>query len=185
MQRDVHLQALRAAARVAFSVGSVASFALLGCGGTTAPETPSSEPGGSTETVTGTKDPQKTADKTGTNNPGQVTNPDREKPPAKDPPGSSSGSNPPPQSCEKVIADAFVTEGDYPGTKKNVSAEVTACCEKVLLDSQGMAPFRWDCCANVDKEKNQDIAIACTPWGPPVPPRMIARSKRAALTKIA
>ena len=168
MQREVQLQALKAAARVAFSIGTLS---LVSCGGVTSDPSPppsgTSGPGGETPsgTATGTADPN--GGKTG-------SNPTRDPAPTATtttPPAPTTPSTPA-KSCEKVIADAFPTEGQYPGVKQNVSSEVKSCCEKVLLESQGTAPHRWDCCANVDQEKDQKIAMACTPWGPPVPPAM-------------
>jgi hypothetical protein len=173
MQRDVQLQALRAAARVAFSTLSLASiavsFSTVSCGGVTSDPAPPT--GGTNGTATpGTEPPSGTA--TGTSDPNKTPsqNPTRE--PAPTPTTPPTTPTTPSKTCEKVIADAFPTEGQYPGVKQNVSADVTSCCEKSLLESQGTAPHRWDCCANVDQSKDQKIAMACTPWGPPVPPRM-------------
>ena len=87
-------------------------------------------------------------------------------------------SAPPPEkaSCESVINQAFPTEGQYPGTKKDVSPEVVACCRESLLKHQGSAPHRWDCCAQFDKSTSNEIHAACTPWGPPTPPAMVAEA---------
>jgi len=80
-------------------------------------------------------------------------------------------------SCEQVVASAFPTEGDYPGAKQSVSAQVQTCCVELLEKSQGaLAEHRWDCCANLPADAGQSAGIACTPWGPPVPPRMKRRS---------
>lgn len=86
-------------------------------------------------------------------------------------------------SCTAVIAKAFPTEGKYPGEKQNVSAEVSACCREVLLEHFCMAPHRWDCCANVDLGSSNNLHAACTPWGPPTPPSVVAArvSPRGAL----
>lgn len=88
-------------------------------------------------------------------------------------PTASASAAPQKLSCDKVIDRAFPTEGKYPGEKQSVSAEVVSCCREVLLKHAGMAPHRWDCCANVEKDSNE-MHAACTPWGPPTPPSMIA-----------
>ncbi|MBX3186439.1 MAG: hypothetical protein KF819_05455 [Labilithrix sp.] len=79
-----------------------------------------------------------------------------------------------PKSCEQIVDAAFPTEGDYPGVKQDVSTEVQACCVELLTKSMGMMDaHRWDCCANVDRSTaSQEVNMACTPWGPPVPPAM-------------
>ena len=171
MKRDVHLQALKAAARVAFSVGS---FAVLGCGGATSESPTSGSP--APEGAATATDPGKTSETD------KTTPPNREPEPNNPPTTPTTPTTPstPAKGCEKVIAEAFPTEGQYPGVKQNVSAEVTSCCEKMLLepDPQGTGAHRWDCCANVDTKNNKDLMLACTPWGPPVPPKMIARKRR-------
>lgn len=73
-------------------------------------------------------------------------------------------------SCTTVIAKAFPTEGKWPGEKQSVGADVLACCQEVLLEHQGGAPHRWDCCASIDKKDDMHLHAACTPWGPPTPP---------------
>ena len=80
-----------------------------------------------------------------------------------------------------MVAAAFPTDGNYPGVKQSVSAEVQACCVELLDDSKGsLAEHRWDCCANLPDNHPANITIACTPWGPPVPPAMrAARRVRA------
>lgn len=79
-------------------------------------------------------------------------------------------------SCDAVVAGAFPEEGDYPGAKKDVSADVQRCCAELLeAHEKGgtrMLRHRWDCCANVESAKSSHLGIACTPWGPPVPPPM-------------
>jgi hypothetical protein len=83
---------------------------------------------------------------------------------------------PPKLTCEQVVDAAFPTEGNDPGVKKAVSSEVQTCCVELLTKSQGMMEsHRWDCCANVDQEGSSALMIACTPWGPPVPPAMRRR----------
>ncbi len=170
MNRDVQLRALRAAARVAFSLSSVA---VLGCGGATS-EVESPPPAGS-GTATA-NEPEKTA----SNDPGGKTTTPERRPAANDPPPTPPPSSSTDKSCEKIVTEAFPTPGMYPGEKKNVSAEVTSCCEKLLSTPDAFTfANRWDCCANVETSKDAAISIACTPWGPPVPPRMIAARQRS------
>ena len=70
--------------------------------------------------------------------------------------------------------------------KKIVSAEVQTCCGELLQKSQGgLAAHRWDCCANLPADAGQEVGIACTPWGPPVPPRMQRRSLALAMQVLA
>jgi hypothetical protein len=153
MRSDVHSLALRAAAKVAFSV------VFLGGCSSAATEDASDPVGGE-----GTSE----ADlKAGCHAP------------AKD-------AAAPKLSCEQVVASAFPTEGNYPGAKQKVSAEVQACCVELLDQSHGaLAAHRWDCCANLPADAGQEVGIACTPWGPPVPPRMKRRALALAMQVLA
>ncbi len=164
MRSDVHSAALRAAAKVAFSVAF-----LAGCSAETEP----TENGGATNDV----------DSDGTT-PGVAEQDISSKPKPKTPKTpkvTSTGCHEQKPSCDALIAAAFPTEGNYPGTKKNVSSEVQACCTELLTkpgdDGLGMTAHRWDCCANATP--GAKIGMACTPWGPPVPPSM-NRKKRVA-----
>jgi hypothetical protein len=152
MRSDVHSMALRAAAKVAFSV-----VFLGGCGEAATEE--ASDP-----LASGTSE----ADlKSGCHAP------------AKD-------AAAPKLSCEQVVASAFPIEGNYPGAKKTVAVEVQQCCVELLDKSHGaLAAHRWDCCANLPVDAGQEIGIACTPWGPPVPPRMRRRSLARAMLVLA
>ncbi len=76
--------------------------------------------------------------------------------------------------CQALVNAAFGNDDPYPGEKQNVSAEVRHCCAK-LIDKQGTAVgHRWACCANAEEVDGSIHGRACTPWGPPVPPRMRA-----------
>lgn len=95
-------------------------------------------------------------------------------------------SAPKPLSCEQVVAAAFPVEGGYPGAKKSVSPRVQTCCVELLEKSQGaLAEHRWDCCANLPADAGQSVGIACTPWGPAVPPAMKRRAPAVALREVA
>jgi hypothetical protein len=161
MRSDVHSAALRAAAKVAFSVAF-----LGGCGGATSP---------------GLADEDLTANGKGTGYGGESG----KTAPASDastasPPGpgyDKDASTTPPLTCEQAINAAFPVEGNYPGTPQAVSVHVQECCADTLAASRGvMENHRWDCCANLPADAGNEVAIACTPWGPPVPPSMKRRS---------
>ena len=156
MRSDVHTAALRAAAKVAFSVAFIS-----GCG---SPASPADATGG--ENADGTESDIKSGKKKA----GTDTGCESEK-----------DASAPKLTCDQVVSAAFPTEGRYPGTKQAVSAEVESCCEQLLTDSHGaLANHRWDCCANLPADAGQGAGIACTPWGPPVPPSMKPRGSRMA-----
>ena len=167
MRRDVHASALRSAAKVAFSVAF-----LGGCSAAPA-VTAGEEPAGNPDDV----DPVTTESELGAKK-GKPT-----KPKLAAPTGTSCHGNdaaPPRASCEAVVAAAFPTEGSYPGVKQAVSSDVQACCVALLDESHGaLANHRWDCCANLPDPAPQSVGIACTPWGPPVPPAMRLTKARA------
>ncbi len=85
-----------------------------------------------------------------------------------------------PLDCHQVVDEAFPTAGSYPGKKQDVSEEVAACCDTLLAGGwtdAGAGEHRWDCCANAAHPDK--VGIACTPWGPPVPPAMRRRDEVA------
>jgi hypothetical protein len=160
MRSDVHSAALRAAAKVAFSVAFIG-----GCAAQTAEgEDPATADGAgaatSAEADLSAKKPKKNSGK------------------ATAAPGCHhADASAPKLSCDQVVAAAFPTEGDYPGVKQSVAAEVQTCCVELLGDRDGgLATHRWDCCANLPADADQQVHIACTPWGPPVPPAMKRRA---------
>ena len=160
MRSDVHSAALRAAAKVAFSVAFIS-----GCSSPpdeSAPLTPGEnadgvEPGSTESDIKATKKPHGSkADQLAS---GCHTDKD--------------ASVAPKLTCDQVVNAAFPTEGNYPGTKHAVSLEVQTCCAELLGKSGGsLAHHRWDCCANLPVDAGMNVGIACTPWGPPVPPSM-------------
>lgn len=164
MRTDVHSAALRAAAKVAFSVAFIS-----GCSSPAsdlADESPVDntdgvEPGTSeSDITTAKKKPSKSA---------QLTSGCH----------SDKDAGAPKLTCDQVVNAAFPTEGNYPGKKQTVSVEVQTCCVELLTKSGGMLDHhRWDCCANLPAGTGQDVGIACTPWGPPVPPSMKNRRSR-------
>jgi hypothetical protein len=170
MRSDVHSAALRAAAKVAFSV------AFLG-GCTTATDVADGEEGQNTDAVDpvssesdlGSKKASSKDAKSGAKG-AQVASP------------CHKDAGAPKLTCEQVVNAAFPVESEYPGAKQNVSVEVQTCCVELLEKSQGsLADHRWDCCANLPADAGQNINIACTPWGPPVPPQMKRRPRMQAV----
>ena len=162
MRSDVRSKALRAAAKVAFSV-----VFLNGCSSAATEGEASDTPG------EGNAESYEADLKSGCHKDAAAPTP------AKD-------ASAPKLSCTQVVAAAFPIEGDYPGAKQSVSAAVQTCCVELLDKSQGMlADHRWDCCANLPADAGQSVHIACTPWGPPVPPRMKRRSLALAMQVLA
>jgi hypothetical protein len=164
MRSDVHFAALRAAAKVAFSVAFVS-----GCAAQTADAGDPATADGTEPATTAEADlsAKKTKKKTG-----QASSLPSE---------CHHDAGVPKLSCDQVVAGAFPTAGLYPGAKQNVSAEVQTCCADLLAPSDGGVPMvgehRWDCCANLSADAGQQLVIACTPWGPPVPPAMKRRAR--------
>jgi hypothetical protein len=159
MRSDVHFAALRAAAKVAFSVAFIG-----GCAAQTAEgEDPATTDGAGAATSAEADLSAKKAKK----NSGKAT---------AAPGCHHADASVPKLSCDQVVNAAFPTEGDYPGVKQSVAAEVQACCVELLGGPTGLATHRWDCCANLPADAGQEINIACTPWGPPVPPVMRRRA---------
>jgi hypothetical protein len=161
MRSDVHAAALRAAAKVAFSVAFIGGCAAQTAEGedpATADGTPAAT---SAEADLSAKKTKKKTDKSSALPAGC----------------HHADASAPKLSCDQVVAAAFPTEGNYPGKKENVSAEVQTCCAELLGDRDGgLTAHRWDCCANLPADPGQNIGIACTPWGPPVPPSMKRRA---------
>lgn len=176
MLSDVHTAALRAAAKVAFSVAF-----LGGCS--------AANPAAETD-----EDPIPGAGEPGTSE-ADLTGKPKHKPKVVVPASTACHGNDasaPKPSCEAVVNAAFPTEGHYPGTKQAVSKEVQTCCVELLTaDSSGESDagagvHRWDCCANLPPGGGGNITVmACTPWGPPVPPAMKRRAKSVLLAEVA
>lgn len=151
MHNDAHFAALRAAARVAFGVA-----VLGGCSGAEAPEG---------DAIAAESEINKA------------------------PACHKDAGKPAKPSCDAVIASAFADAGpndwvwnDPSNPKPPVAADVKACCEEKLTAEETTTwnmPYRWSCCAAIDNGAgNPKIGIACTPWGPPVPPSMNRRLAR-------
>jgi hypothetical protein len=132
MRNDVHAAALKAAAKVAFSVAF-----LNGCGSAAEP-----------------------AEEAATNE------------------NAIHSDGCPSTGCDALLEAAFPKPGDYQWEPVPQSKQVVACCERELAKHDAATKYRWDCCVAFDPETghhaSQDHGLACTPWGPPVPPAMRA-----------
>jgi len=89
--------------------------------------------------------------------------------------------------CTEKLKETFPTQGGYQWTPVPQSADVVACCDKELTKHEASSKYRWDCCVAYDPATVPDggepegigfsggHGMACTPWGPPVPPAMKRR----------
>jgi hypothetical protein len=152
MDNATHFAALKAAAKVAFGI-----TILAGC----AAETATSEEGDQTAS-TESDYKKKAVTTTCHHDAGQAPKP----------------------TCDQVLASAFPDAGGFTwnwekdGGAPKPSDDVKSCCEEALSKNFGSGPYRWACCDALDNGagSSQNIGIACTPWGPPVPPRMRRRN---------
>lgn len=157
MRHDIHRQALRAAAHVALALPLLEACTRMPPPPPRAPEL---------ETATPPAAPA----------------------PAEPATHASADDPTPARECTDVLDEAFPQPSDFradaPAEPQRMSFVVEACCVEMLgnLDGQGAA-HRWDCCANLPAAAMNDaIGIACTPWGPPVPPAMPGARVRGRLT---
>jgi hypothetical protein len=132
MRNDVHAAALKAAAKVAFSVAF-----LNGCGSAAEP---AEEPTTKENAIV-----------------------------SEDCPGAG---------CDALLEAAFPIPGDYQWEPVAQSKQVVNCCERELAKNGAESKYRWDCCVAFDPATGHQAStehfVACTPWGPPVPPAMRA-----------
>jgi hypothetical protein len=157
MRTDVHFAALRAAAKVAFSMAL-----LNGC----------SSPDG----VLGSTDkPEGDGEESSASNESAITSAVKDCP------------NQPAPSCAAVLASTFPKPGDYQWKPVAHPSNVVACCDKELTQNGSQSNYRWDCCVAFDAKDPDSVplrqgehAMACTPWGPPVPPSMDRNRDRLA-----
>ena len=164
MRHDVHFAALRAAAKVAFSMAL-----LNGCAAED-PAEPSADEGTAASDLTGPSSSNDNADRSSTH-----------------------------QSCQEILACAFPGPDKYGTPPTPESAKVVACCDQALGGHSLGGAHRWACCAAYDPAEGKDHTgmskhpMACTPWGPPVPPsidrlrqkRELKRARRAELLAVA
>ena len=145
MRHDVHAAALGAASRVAFSI------LLAGCAGAT---TTTEAPLDSSSTQS---DEAELRRKKACHEPDAA--------PAK-------------PACDQVLASAFPDPNAWAGGGEDAGADVKTCCVELLQSEKDPGidrpPYHWSCCRATQWGAEADAGIACTPWGPPVPPAMIA-----------
>ena len=179
MRSDVHHAALKAAAKVAFSVAL-----LNGCSGVDALRGAESADGDealSNEAAIAASSTKKPAQKSGTKKPAAAE-------PCPDA-GTEADAAPAKPSCEALLAATFPIPADYKWEPEPQSKDVVACCDEELTTKDAMSTYRWDCCVAYDPTATPDPnvgsgmnehAMACTPWGPPVPPSM-KRARRSSV----
>ena len=162
MEKHVHAAALRAAAKVAFSM------AFIGCSSPAKAPSQEAADGEGYDTVTSdvTEAPARGAS-------GGAS----AKPAAPVPPCHKDAGTTTTRSCKEVVASAFPDAGWVsPGEGTPVSDQVKACCTELLTTNEFDAfAERWACCDAVGAFSGggpPGIGMACTPWGPPVPPAM-------------
>lgn len=169
MRSDVHLAALRAAARVAFSVASVAL--VNGCSAADDGASKSDDRRAANDSEDTTASESAVVSRPGSQG--------RPRPPCTD-------ASAPKPTCEQILASKFPVPGDYQYEPVAQPADVVACCDQELTTHGAQSKFRWDCCVAYDPAKvpaGEDPpspfsgahGLACTPWGPPVPPSMARR----------
>ncbi|MFO0669739.1 MAG: hypothetical protein U0235_08960 [Polyangiaceae bacterium] len=86
--------------------------------------------------------------------------------------------------CQTLLDTLSPDGGELPSPALPSTPEVKACCSRLLTETalawepDGSVPtlhgHRWDCCAAVSTDPTQPWTnefSACTPWGPPMPPK--------------
>jgi hypothetical protein len=171
-----HAAALKAAAKVAFSM-----VLLEGCSspGVLAGQTTTEDEASSSEPAVAAEEQPKSDRAV----PSDPKAPSRTRKSLGKKPSTEAGSTAP--SCNATLAASFPVPGDYQWEPVAQSKEVVACCDQELTKNGAGSTYRWDCCVAYDPEidaggqglRSHGHDMACTPWGPPVPPSM--RSTRA------
>jgi hypothetical protein len=171
MRADVHLAALKAAAKVAFSVAllNACSNPSAASQAPATDETSNDSELVSRSSAENPPDPCPTKDDAGAA-----------------PDAAPDSTTPPAASCEATLEAAFAGNTDM-WEPHPESAEVIACCDSLLTETPFTSNHRWSCCTAYDPAVTTDgttlgsqekFYMACTPWGPPVPPAM-KRSMKA------
>lgn len=171
MRPDVHVMALRSAAKLVLGMASIAS--ITGCSssapeGTSSAEDAVTTPGGAAKSDT--------ADRGVANDDPFAIEVTKDEPTSK--------------ACQATLAAAFPNPGGYQWEPVPQPTAVVTCCDEELTKHDASTEYRWECCVAYDEsatgEKDEDghvnpfslptgmhsHAMACTPWGPPVPPSM-------------
>ncbi len=176
MHDDVRIAALRAASKLALGV------TFLGCSSTgdIEAEQPDDQTADDAYDLKGAKKQKPKADASA---------------PA---PCNDAGADAAAPSCSTLLASTFAAPAwadfhDYRWEKKPVpaySAQVKTCCEQGLgVGDNANWDFshRWECCNLLGggTSTGEGAPIACTPWGPPVPPSMARRHARLFALEVA
>lgn len=162
MRPEAHAAALRSAAKLVLGMASIATF-NVGCSSETSEETAAND-----SAVT-TTDAEKTCE------------------------GKPTTTPTPAPACGAVLNAAFPKKDGFTWQPHAQSAEVVACCRAELAEHDFASPHRWDCCWAFDPAEQKDpntewpttvaqtagLGLACTPWGPPVPPSMNRKIRRS------
>ena len=94
---------------------------------------------------------------------------------------------PKPEPCPVVVDRFFPNDPDDYAPEKTISdvpPDVKKCCLDALSQTASedakkvFAAHRWTCCRVIDNPRNSYSGVACTPWGPPVPPSLARRLDR-------
>lgn len=107
----------------------------------------------------------------------------------------------PAASCKEVLASTFADPAwnDFrtyrwktdDGKKlPATTADVKSCCLEALEPGDGGTTdwsHRWECCNLLGNgtSTGEGAPMACTPWGPPVPPSMTRRARRLSAEGVA
>jgi hypothetical protein len=103
------------------------------------------------------------------------------------PPASSTAPGASGEPCFAIVDRYFSNDADDYAPTKHVNAppDVSRCCLSALSDhgtnedaKKVFAAHRWTCCTTVDDMRHPEVNVACSPWGPPVPPPMEALARR-------
>ncbi|MDF2693069.1 MAG: hypothetical protein K0S65_1452 [Labilithrix sp.] len=166
----VHAAALKAAAKVAFSMAL-----LEGC----------SSPGALGGGAASSDDEAVTNESAIATGSPSASSPKPTRSLGKKPCPSTEDAGPAKAGCDVTLAATFPTPGPYQWEPVAQSKEVVACCDEELAKNGAGSNYRWDCCVAFDPDANpngqglgsESHGLACTPWGPPVPPSM-GRARR-------
>lgn len=155
MRHDVHAAALRAAAKVAFS-----TLIIGGC------SSPNASIGASEGELLSGETAPTTAEPPNSESADAATASDHDAAPKQD--------------CRAVLDVAFGDAGGEWGPNTDLRKDVKACCIEELETGTFHAPHRAPCCSSLDWGMQDGLShavmVACTPWGPPVPPPMRRRA---------
>jgi hypothetical protein len=85
--------------------------------------------------------------------------------------------------CDALVNAALEGQPDYPGTAEEIASERAAlgeaglsCCARLAYhaaDTEAVVERHFTCCLLIEGTALEDAsnhAMACTPWGPPMPP---------------